>query len=164
MLTSARHMDVKSPVNFERLSSPDGEKEMPWLGRYSISKLVAIQFTQSLQRLLANESIYVNCCNPGAVATDFNRDIEAKFGMISVYLLALLQKLFFQSVQIGALTQLYLATSPEVEDKGISGQYFWPVAMLHTSAANSLALDETEQKKYWDWCEGVVDAALKRVD
>ncbi|KIM87346.1 hypothetical protein PILCRDRAFT_814840, partial [Piloderma croceum F 1598] len=150
MLSSSGHTDVKSPVNFERLSSPEGGKEIPWLGRYGIAKLVAIQFTQSLQRLLANESIYVNCCNPGAVATDLNRDIETKFGRIAVYILALLQKLFFQPVQIGALTQLYLAASPEVEDKGIKGQYFWPVAKLHTSAANYLALDEAEQKKYWD--------------
>jgi hypothetical protein len=99
----------QSPVNFERLSMAG-----PLWYFDGISKLVAIQFTQSLQRLLANESIYVNCCNPGAVATDLNRDIEAKFGMIAVYILALLQKLFFQPVQIGALTQLYLAASPDV--------------------------------------------------
>lgn len=164
MLSSFSHTAVKNPVNFKRLSSPESEKDMSALGRYGVAKLLAIQFTQSLQRLLANESIYVNCCHPGAVATDFNRDIEAKFGMIAAYAVALMQKLFFQSVQIGALTQLYLAASPEVEDKGIRGQYFWPVAKLHTSAANSLALDEVEQKKYWDWSEGVVDAALKRVD
>ena len=95
---------------------------MSWLDCYGISNLVAIQFIQSLQRLLANESIYVNCCNPGVVATDFNRGIEVKFGMIAVYAVALIQELLAQSVQTGALTQLYLAAGPEVEDKGIKGQ------------------------------------------
>ncbi|KIM71085.1 hypothetical protein PILCRDRAFT_830557 [Piloderma croceum F 1598] len=83
-----------------------------------ISKLVAIQFTQSLQRLLANESIYVNCCNPGAVATDLNRDIEAKFGMIAVYILALLQKLFFQPVN-RRLDSTISGGQPERGIKGI---------------------------------------------
>ena len=137
---------------------------MSALGRYAAVKLVAIQCTQLPLKLLGNEPIYVNCCHPDAVTTDLNRDIEAKFGKLAGYTIVLLQKLLFQSVQIGALTQLYLAASPDVESKGIKGQYFWPVAKLHTSAAAPLAIDEAEQKKYWDWSQRVIDVALKRVD
>jgi len=164
-VTSYGHSAVKKSVNFERLSSSDGEKEFPDpLERYGVAKLVAIQYTQSLQRLLVNDSIYVNCCHPGAVATDFNRDIGTTFGKIAGYVVVVMEKLLFQPVQVGALTQLYLAASPEVESKGIKGQYFWPVAKMHTDAATSLAKDEAEQNRCWDWSEGVVNAALKRVD
>ena len=164
-VSSYAHNGVKKPYSFERLSSPDGEKELGApLERYGAAKLAGIHHTQSLQRLLINESIYVNCCHPGAVASDFNRDVVSTYGVIAGYFLALLEKLFFQPVQVGALTQLYLAASPEVESKSIKGEYLWPVAKIHTSAATSLARDQAEQKKYWDWSEGVVTAALKRVD
>ena len=164
-VSSYAHNFLKKRYSFERLSSSDGEKELKTpLERYGAAKTAGIHHTQSLQRLLINESIYVNCCHPGAVASDFNRDVASTYGKIVGYLLVLLEKLFFQPVQVGALTQLYLAASPEVESKSIKGEYLWPVAKIHTSAATSLARDQAEQKKYWDWSEGVVTAALKRVD
>jgi len=164
-VSSYAHNAVKKSVNFEKLRSSEAETELPSaLERYGMAKLVGIQFTQSLQRLLANDSIYVNCCHPGAVVSDFNRDIVTTFGKIASYGLALIAKLWFQPVEVGALTQLYLATSPEVESKGIKGQYLWPVAKIHMDGASSLAKDEAEQKRYWEWSEGVVGAALERVD
>ena len=65
-VTSHAHVYVKRPINWERLCSPEGEKELPYsLSRYSASKIAGIYSTMHLQRALANEGIYVNCCHPG---------------------------------------------------------------------------------------------------
>ena len=65
-VTSQVHVYVKKPINWERLSSPEGEKEIPYsLSRYGASKIAGIYSTMHSQRALANEGIYVNCCHPG---------------------------------------------------------------------------------------------------
>lgn len=95
--------------------------------------------------------------------SDFSRDVRATLGKMS-FLLWILESLFYQTVEVGALTQLYLAASPEVESKGIKGQYLWPVAKVCPEKASALAWDEKEQERYWNWAKGVADKAMKRAD
>lgn len=65
-VTSHGHVRIKQPVNWERLCSPEGEKELqPGLSRYGGAKIAGIYSTMHLQRALADEDIYVNCCHPG---------------------------------------------------------------------------------------------------
>ena len=180
-VTSHEHMSVKQPVNWERLSSPEGEKEIPYsLSRYGASKIAGIYSTMHLQRALANEGIYVNCCHPGVrnrflclfyftntflqvVVSDLTRSLSTILGKLS-FILSIVESLMYQTVEVGALTQLYLAASPEVESKCIKGQFLWPVAKVFPEKASALAWDEGEQERYWDWAESVVDNAVKRVD
>ncbi len=88
-------------------------------------------FTRELAKRLETKGItnlYVNCNHPGAISSDLYRHLyDPKVGIM-----AWLNRLFFISEEDGALTQLYLATSPEVEEKGIRGQYYVPFGVLGT--------------------------------
>ena len=52
---------------------------------------------------------------------------------------------------MGALTQLYAATTPGVEQLSGPGRYLVPWARLGGAAVPTN--DFTEWKKCWDWCE-----------
>lgn len=84
---------------------------------YCDSKLANILFTKELAKKLKGTNVTANCLHPGVVNTNFASDYSEKFGFISK-----LVKGFFITPEKGAETQIYLASSPEVE--GISGEYF----------------------------------------
>jgi NAD(P)-dependent dehydrogenase (short-subunit alcohol dehydrogenase family) len=79
--------------------------------------LANILFTYELARVLEGSRLTVNCAHPGAVATG----LSANNGPLAKLLMPLIG-LFMRSPEEGAATQIYLASSPEVE--GISGRYF----------------------------------------
>lgn len=58
----------------------------------------------------------MNCNHPGGVQTDIFRYTPSFFTPVL--------NCFLTKPEDGALTQLYLATSPEVEEKNIKGQYY----------------------------------------
>ena len=97
------------------------------------------------------------------VISDFTRNVGTILGKLS-FILWIVESLIYQTVEVGALTQLYLAASPEVESKGIKGQFLWPVAKVCPEKGSALAWDEKEQERYWNWAESVADKAVKRVD
>ena len=86
---------------------------------YSQSKLANVLFTRELARRLKKRRITVNCCHPGAVATNIGIDRETGFGKTITGLL----KPFFQTPAEGARTAIYLAVSDEV--RNITGGYFY---------------------------------------
>ena len=51
---------------------------------------------------------------------------------------------------MGAVTQLYLATSPDIEQKDIRGRYFHPQA--REVAPSTLQIEENQQQfwKFWE--------------
>jgi len=86
---------------------------------YSQSKLANVLFTRELAARLRERGITVNCCHPGAVATNIGIDRETGFGKAVTGLL----KPFFQTPEEGARTAVYLAVDEDVRD--ISGEYFY---------------------------------------
>ncbi|KAF9083209.1 hypothetical protein BGX27_004222 [Mortierella sp. AM989] len=54
----------------------------------------------------------------------------------------------------GSLTQLYAATSPEIEDGDLRGRYFIPIA--NEILPSGYARDEKLQEKLWDFSENLV--------
>jgi NAD(P)-dependent dehydrogenase (short-subunit alcohol dehydrogenase family) len=76
-------------------------------GAYSTSKLANILFTVALAKRLADTPVTANCLHPGVIGTKL---LRAGFGMGG------------GSVERGARTSVYLATSPEVD--GVTGKYF----------------------------------------
>lgn len=54
----------------------------------------------------------------------------------------------------GALTQLYLATSPEVEEKNIKGQYFVPFA--NAEIPTGVASQEDTPLELWNFTENLL--------
>lgn len=65
------------------------------------------------------DNITVNVSHPGAVATNFGQDADKGFLINMVFKIALR---FMDKVEDGAMTSIYLASSPEVE--GVTGQFF----------------------------------------
>ena len=66
---------------------------------------------------------------------------------LTLHLKNLIFSLVYMWPEDGALTQLYLATSPEVESQDITGAYFTPVAKR--GQVSSLVTVET-QVKLWE--------------
>ena len=94
---------------------------------YSQSKLANVLFTREMARRLKKRRISVNCCHPGAVATNIGIDRETGFGKTITGLL----KPFFQTPAEGAGTAIYLATSDEVSN--ITGGYFYRCRIAKSS-------------------------------
>lgn len=94
---------------------------------YSQSKLANVLFTREMARRLKKRRISVNCCHPGAVATNIGIDRETGFGKTITGML----KPFFQTPAEGARTAIYLATSDEVSN--ITGGYFYRCRIAKSS-------------------------------
>ena len=84
---------------------------------YSQSKLCNILFTRELARRLEGTQVTANCLHPGFVSTGFGRTYGGVMGV-----LVKLAMTFAIRVDEGAKTQIWLASSPDVE--GVSGKYF----------------------------------------
>ncbi len=94
---------------------------------YSQSKLANVLYTRELARRTRNRGITVNCCHPGAVATNIGIDRNTGFGKTITGAL----KPFFQTPEEGAKTAIFLATDDSV--KNISGEYFYKCKVAKSS-------------------------------
>ena len=94
---------------------------------YSQSKLANVLFTRELARRVADRGITVNCCHPGAVATNIGIDRDTGFGKTITGLL----KPFFQTPMEGARTAIFLASDKSVEN--ITGGYFYKCKIAKSS-------------------------------
>ena len=94
---------------------------------YSQSKLANVLFTRELARRVKEKGITVNCCHPGAVATNIGIDRDTGFGKTVTKLL----KPFFQTPEQGARTAIFLASDDSVSD--ITGEYFYKCKIAKSS-------------------------------
>jgi NAD(P)-dependent dehydrogenase (short-subunit alcohol dehydrogenase family) len=104
----------RAALNFDDLG---GERSYGGMSSYAQSKLANILFTYELARRREGTGVTVNCVHPGAVATNLAKNNGAIVG--AAWKLA---GAFMKSPDDGARTQVYLASSPEVE--GVTGKYF----------------------------------------
>ncbi len=114
---------------------------------YSQSKLANVLFTRELAIRLKSKGIIVNCCHPGAVATNIGISRDTGFGKTITGML----KPFFQTPEQGARTAIYLATSKEVE--GITGEYFYKCKIAKSSKRSK---DMELAKKLFEFTEQMV--------
>lgn len=114
---------------------------------YSQSKLANVLFTRELSRRLADKGITVNCCHPGAVATNMGINRETGFGKTITGLL----KPFFLTPEQGARTAVFLATDESVKD--ISGEYFYKCKIAKSSKRSK---DMELAKKLYEFSENLV--------
>lgn len=94
---------------------------------YGQSKLANVLFTREMAKRLQDQKITVNCCHPGAVATNMGVSRDTGFGKTITGLL----RPFFQTPKEGATTALFLATDPSVAD--ITGEYFYKCRIAKSS-------------------------------
>lgn len=124
MISSMAHKSFapRAGIDFETLNDPTKSTDVK---RYGRSKLANVLFTKALARRLSNEKVYINACHPGVVATSLARQEGTTF---TEWMGAMVMRTLGATAEKGALSQLYLATSPEVEERDLRGRYFVPVA------------------------------------
>ena len=99
---------------------------------YNVSKLANLLFTYELARRLEGTNVTVNAVHPGFVNTNFQR--AAGLNMRGSL-----------TPEEGADTQIWLATSPDVE--GVTGKYF--VRRRETRSSDA-SYDVAAAKRLWD--------------
>jgi len=102
-------------IDFEDLMA---ERSYRFMKVYGQSKLANVLFTFELARRLDGTGVTANCFHPGAIRSNFVKGVG---GAASV--MAPIVGIFEHSPKRGAETQIYLASSPEVE--GVTGKYFF---------------------------------------
>jgi len=95
---------------------------------YGTTKLENILFTTELARRLEGTGVTANALHPGFVRSNFGRNNRSLMRLV----MPVLQR-FAITPEQGALTSLYLSTSPDVE--GVSGRYFDKSAPREPNAA-----------------------------
>ncbi|CAK4722615.1 unnamed protein product, partial [Aphanomyces euteiches] len=134
------------------------------LAMYSLSKLANMLMMHGLLKQIQSPNIYVNCLHPGMVATEiFCTGVHAE--LLPRFIRGLVETLFHlhhstfgSSVEKGALTQLYVATSPDVEKHKWQGEYFTPIAKLDT--ADKVIRDPELVDRLWKWTNEVITRVL----
>nr|CAG8516214.1 10061_t:CDS:2 [Entrophospora candida] len=106
-------------IKFDKINDPT----LSSMKRYGTSKLANILFTVELNKQLEGKKIYVNSLHPGNVNTELIGKITNKW---TAPLWGLAKCIFLITPDDGALTTLYCATSPEIENKNLRGKYFIP--------------------------------------
>ncbi|KAJ3104091.1 hypothetical protein HDU97_009540 [Phlyctochytrium planicorne] len=151
-LSSIGHtLAKKHGIDFEGYNDP--EKYESWAG-YGQAKLANILFTKELHRRLeakGAKNIKVNATHPGGVQSNLSQQSQSKG--ISPFVLNLLWYTMVPA-SVGCLTQLYAATSHEIDTENIDGAYLVPTAEIGKPSA--LALDAELAKKLWDWSEKII--------
>ncbi len=123
---------------------------------YGMSKLYLIWVSRHMVQYLKNRginNITVNVCHPGAAATNFGQDSDKGFIINTIFKAALL---FVDSPEKGAMSSIYLATSPEVE--GVTGQFFGNRKKVE-KPSDKYWTKENEQK-VWDYSMNVIKPYL----
>ena len=125
-------------IDFEDLQ---GERDYSGERAYNQSKLANVMFTYELARRLQGAGVTANTLHPGVVRTNFGR--EDPKGWMRLMLPVI--RPFLKSPDKGAVTSVYLASSPEVE--GVTGQYF---AKQKAGRSSTASYDTTAAARLWD--------------
>ncbi|CAO3565035.1 unnamed protein product [Mortierella alpina] len=157
MLSSIGHEgSVKGGIDFETLNDKSASNPA---SRYGRSKLANILCGKALARRLASEKVYVNMPHPGFVYTELQRNNKDSMGAIAAVTYDLAGRMCASKPAVGALNQIFCATSPEIEEKDIRGKYFIPVG--NELRPSPHALDEELQEKLWAYSEKLMRETIK---
>jgi len=105
------------------------EKAYSGYDAYALSKLAKILVSSALARRLRNHNVAVNSLHPGVIDTKLLRMSWNSPG---------------DSIEEGAMTSVYLASSPEVE--GVTGRFY---SRMREKSPSELAQDEALQEQFW---------------
>lgn len=126
----------RATVDFDDLQ---GERQFDGYRAYALSKLGNILFTYELAERLAGTGITANCLHPGVITTKL---LQTGFNMSGA------------SLQQGAATSVYLASSQEVAN--VTGTYF--VDKRPTPSA-PLTHDRELRQRFWRVSEELTETA-----
>jgi retinol dehydrogenase 12 len=126
-------------INFDELRRP--ARGITGTAEYSVSKLCNVLFTQELARRLAGTGVTSYALHPGVVASDIWRRVPWPIRpLVTMRML---------TVEQGAQTSLYCATSPELAQ--VSGRYYEKCAEREPSpvATPDLAAQLWQHSEAW---------------
>ncbi len=142
-VSSYAHQTARKGLDFDDL---DWERRRyAGFAVYSATKLMNILFTRELARRSDPDVLTANALHPGFVGSNFAR--EGDFGLLGTVVMPIVRP-FAISSEKGALTSIYLASSPDVE--GITGQYFVKGKAVKPAAP---ALDDAAAARLWEISE-----------
>ena len=144
-VSSEAHRLAKS-IDFDDLQR---EKRFH-LGIYNETKLMNIMFTYDLVDRLRGTRVTANCLHPGLVRSNFGKNNN----ILVAAFWTLFQ--FFSGISIdeGAETSIYLASSPEVQ--GLSGRYY---ELKKERRTTDLSYNLVARKRLWQASEILVGLA-----
>jgi len=136
------------------------EKNYSAQGMYAITKLLNIWSARSFSRKFKESgfNIAVNTYHPGMVGTNFGQDSDKGFFVNLVYKSAFRLGVM-DSIDKGARTPIFLATSKEVE--GVTGKFFDNKTKM--AKANDKLYSKENEKRLWDYCMKVSTKYLSEV-
>ncbi|RKO89695.1 hypothetical protein BDK51DRAFT_35306 [Blyttiomyces helicus] len=163
-------------ILFDSINDP---KAMGDWGRYGQSKLSNILFSRALDKRYGEKGIYVNSVHPapeyltpppphpmlpfqpGYVNSELTRGVKQGWvGWIMSPLIWLSNSTLAIPPYEGALTSLYVATSPEIETNDVRAKYFVPIASERTDLSSEYSKDETLAEKLWAFSEKLVEEKI----
>jgi retinol dehydrogenase-12 len=142
-------------IEFDKINDQSIYKPWPAYGQ---SKLSNILCARGFANLLKDKQVYVNAVHPGYVRTDLSRHLGEVYGVFLGVLSKISEFFFALSPEKGALTSLYVATSPDIETKNYRGEYFTPIAKL--SKTSELGNSSQLIEKLWDFSEKLLQEKL----
>ncbi|KAF2489114.1 putative short chain dehydrogenase/reductase [Lophium mytilinum] len=146
------------------LKSPKPTKSLVLLDsawRYARAKLAVLMFTRELAKRLQKKgvsNVYVNSFFPGNISTDAYETWKLFLGNFIGSAFKSAVRAAGQTVEDGAASALFLATSKDVEVKDIKGKYFVPIAA--ESKPSLLSENKDLQKNVWYWTDHQVTEVL----
>lgn len=138
-----RIVNVSSEAHFNSFIDFDdlqGKRKYGIMRAYSQSKLANVLFTYALVRRLEGTGVTVNCLHPGVVATNIWTSVLPSW----LHFLGIISHLFGIPAEQGALTSIYLASSPEAE--GVTGKYFDKCQAVPSA---KISYDQEIQERLW---------------
>ncbi len=147
--SKARIVNVASDAHYQARGIDFGllrrrTRAITGLPEYAVSKLCNVLFTQELARRLAGTGVTAYALHPGVVASDIWRRVPWPVRPLITRRML--------TVEQGAETSLYCATSPEVA--GESGQYYDQCKVREPSPVATQELGERLWAKSESWITG----------
>ncbi len=143
VVTVSSGAQASGRIDFEDLQ---GERNYSGQRAYSQSKLANMMFTYELARRLDGTGVTATVLHPGVVRTSFGAEDQAAYFAV----MSRVARLFMKTPAQGAVTSIYLASSPEVE--GITGRYF---ANRKPKTASKAAYDTAAANRLWQTSAGL---------
>jgi NAD(P)-dependent dehydrogenase (short-subunit alcohol dehydrogenase family) len=103
-------------------------------------------FTYELARRLDGTGVTATVCHPGVVRTGFGAEDQAAHMAVMIGV----ARLFMKTPAQGALTPVYLASSPEME--GVTGRYY---AGRKPKTSSNASYDATAAARLWQVSAGL---------
>ncbi len=118
---------------------------------YCNSKLMNILFTYEAHKRFKDTGVTFNSLHPGFVDTRFGDNNKG----LGKNILSIGKKLIAINVKKGAMTNFYLATSPEVVN--VSGKYF---DKSRSRSSSKVSYSDEKQDKLWVYSANIVESLV----